>query len=109
MPPLPSPNVVGLKRPRDEEADQAMKYIHDTPYGQLAPSDAAKASEFQRLQNDEAQRILNDRPHKDVQITPIALLYSPFGEFLDHIRNPPTISDCVHLKELEATVDDFHF
>jgi len=105
----PSRDVVGLNRPQEEEADQAMKYIHDTPYGQLAPSDAAKASEFRRLQNDEEQRILNDRPYKDVQITPIALLYSPFGEFLDRIRNPPTISDGVHLKKLEAAVDDFSF
>jgi len=86
-----------------------MKYIHDTRYGQLAPSDAAKASEFRRLQNDEEQRILNDRPYKDVKITPIALLYSPFGEFLDHIRNPPMISDGVHLKKLEAAVEDFSF
>jgi hypothetical protein len=86
-----------------------MRYIHDTLYGQLAPSDAAKASEFRRLQNDKEKRILNDRPYKDVQITPIALLYSPFGEFLDHIRNPPTISDDVHLKKLETAVDDFSF
>src|SRR6266850_680346 len=109
MPPLPSRDVVGLNRPQEDEADQAMKYIHDTPYGQLAPSDAAKASEFRRLQNDEKQRILNDRPHKDIQITPIALLYPPFGEFLDHIRNPPMISDGVHLQKLEAAVDDFSF
>ena len=106
---LSSRDVVGLNRPQEDEADQAMRYIHDTPYGQLAPSDAAKASEFRRLQNDEKQRILNDRPYKDVQITPIALLYSPFGEFLDHIRNHPTISDSVHLKKLEAAVDDFSF
>jgi len=103
----PSRDVVGLNRPQEEEADQTMKYICETPYSKLSPSDAAKASEFRKIQNDDKLRILNDRPSKDVRITPIALLYSPFGEFLDHIRNPPTISDDVHLKNLEAAVDDF--
>jgi hypothetical protein len=106
VPPPPSPrDVVRLNRPQKEEADQAIKYIHNTPYGQLAPCEAAKANEFRRLQTDGEQRILNDRPYKDVRITLIALLYSPFGEFLDHIRNPPMISDVVHLKKLETAVD----
>jgi hypothetical protein len=108
-PPLPSRDVVGQNRAQEDEAVQVMKYIHDTPYSRLAPSDTAKGSEFRRLQNDPERRILNDRPYKDVQITPIALLYSPFGEFLDHIRNPPTISDGVHLKKLQAAVEDFSF
>jgi hypothetical protein len=47
---------------------------------------------------------LNDRPRKDVQITPIALLYPPFGEFLDHIRNTPTDSDDIDLAGLEDAV-----
>jgi hypothetical protein len=86
-----------------------MKYIHETPYSKLAPSDAAKPSQFQKFQKNKKHRILNDRPYKDVQITPIALLYSPFGEFLDHIRNPPTTSDVIHLRKLEAAVNEFSF
>jgi hypothetical protein len=87
----PSRDVVVPNRPQEEEADQTMKYLHEI------------------LQSNEELRILNDRPYKDVRITPLALLYSPFGEFLDHIRNPPTISDDVHLKKLEDAVDEFSF
>ena len=50
---------------------------------------------------------MNDRPYKDIQITPIALLYAPFGEFLDHIRNPPMDSDALDLAKLEASVNEF--
>ena len=84
-----------------------MKYIQESSYVRLAPSLVAKPSKFRSLQNNEAGRILNDRPYKDVQITPIALLYAPFGEFLDHIRNPPMDSDTVNLAKLEASVNEF--
>jgi hypothetical protein len=84
-----------------------MKYIQDSSYVRRAPSDVAIASEFRRLQNNDEGRILNDRPHKDVQITPIALLYPPFGKFLDHIRNPPMDSDDIDLAYLEAAVNEF--
>ena len=73
----PSRDVVGLNRPQEEVADQTMEYLRKTPYSVLAPSDAAKASEFRRFQKNDKQRILNDRPSKDVRIAPIALLYSP--------------------------------
>jgi hypothetical protein len=110
LPPPPSSDEVELNRQRQEEADKNLpfvKYIRESSYALLAPSEVAQPSAFQKLQNNEELRILNDRPHTDVQVAPIALLYPPFGEFLDHIRNPPMESDDLDLADLEAAVIEF--
>jgi hypothetical protein len=78
-----------------------------SPYNELAPSILAHISEFPKHQKDEKARILNDRPNKDVQVPPIALLYPPFGQFLDLIDHPPGVDDNVNLTKLEAAVNDF--
>jgi hypothetical protein len=70
------------------------------------PSTVAKPSEFIKAQAKEG-RILNDRPDKDGKVPPIALLYAPFGRFLDHIRDRPEKQPGVDLREFQFAVDDF--
>jgi hypothetical protein len=70
------------------------------------PSTVAKSSEFIKAQAKEG-RILNDRPDKDEKVPPIALLYAPFGQFLDHIRDRPEKQPGVDLREFQFAVDDF--
>ena len=52
-------------------------------------------------------RILNDRPSKDVRVPPIALLYAPFGQFLDHVRDRPEEQPGVDLRDFQLAVDEF--
>jgi len=77
----------------------------NSPYGLDPPSTLALPSEFQYY--NDAKRILNDRPKTDIRVTPIALLYDPFGQFLDHIRDPPETLDDLDLRELEFSVNNF--
>jgi len=47
------------------------------------PSTAAKFEDYGKFQQDAKKRILDDRPSQDNFITPIALLFQPFGYFRD--------------------------
>ena len=71
-----------------------------------APSSASKPSNFSKWQRTE-DCLLNDRPVKDVNIPPIALLYPPFGGFIDHIRNRPEKQEGVDLRGFQIAVDEF--
>src|SRR5712675_2287660 len=77
----------------------------NSPYGLDPPSTLALPSEFQYY--NDAKRIFNDRPKTDIRVTPIALLYVPFVQFLDHIRDPPETLDDLDLRELEFSVNNF--
>ena len=112
LPPPSSCDVFGLHQPQEEEGNRVLpfiKYLQDSSYVRGPLTDVAWASFLRQLQVDEKRRILNDRSHKGIQITPIALLYPPFGEFLDHIHDPPVDSDDNDLAKLEAAVNEFSY
>ena len=48
-----------------------------------APSVVAGIENYRSIQDNEEERIRDDRPHKDKLIAPISLLYQPFGYFRD--------------------------
>jgi hypothetical protein len=50
---------------------------------QIAPSQFARSSNYESLQNDLREKILDDRPREDENIPPVSLLYEGFGQFLD--------------------------
>jgi len=52
-------------------------------------------------------RFLNDCPGKGERVPPIALLYAPFGRFVDHIRDRPKEQHGVDLREFQFAVDEF--
>ena len=66
-----------------------------------------KAEQVQREAQDKEGRIPNDRPDKDVEVPPIALLYAPFGRFLVHICNRPEEQPGVDLREFQFAIDRF--
>jgi len=78
-----------------------------SPYATIPPFDVAHPSAFRLYQCNDAIRLLDDRPTNDNRITPIALLYRPFGQFLDHIRDPPETVENLHLNTIEYRVDQF--
>ena len=47
------------------------------------PSKLNDHSIYSELQNDQREKILDDRPKRDVNIPPLPLLYRGFGQFLD--------------------------
>ncbi|KAJ2936627.1 hypothetical protein H1R20_g456, partial [Candolleomyces eurysporus] len=55
-----------------------------------APSALAKDDEYKIMQGNSVERVLDDRPKPDLNIPPIALLYSGFGEFQDTFKSSVT-------------------
>jgi hypothetical protein len=87
--------------------DDLIEHLAATPFVQDAPSAVSVASVFRRCQ-ETTERILNDRPNKDVKVPPIALLYSPFGQFIDHFRDLPEKQEPgVDLWKFQLAVDVF--
>ena len=88
LPPEQSLVEFGPDLPRVEAKhdtyDKLIVYLSTSRYVLDAPSSMSKPSEFQDYQGTE-NRILNDRPRKDVQVPPLALLYPPFGQFNDDL------------------------
>jgi len=105
------PQVAGLKRKLEEQTGIApfRTFSELSPYAMIPPSDAARPNTFQVYQRHAAIRLLDDRPNSDTRITPIALLYRPFGQFLDHIRNPPETVDGLDHRSLEFFVENFAY
>jgi len=105
------PLITGLKHKPEEQVGIApfRTFSELSPYAMIPPSDAARPSTFQVYQRNAAIRLLDDRPNSDIRITPIALLYRPFGQFLDHIRNPPETVDDLDHRSLEYFVDEFAY
>lgn len=95
-----------LNSAEKDDYDKLLEYTHTSPLVCGAPSTVAKASEFRKSQAKEG-RILNDRPIKDERVTPIALLYAPFGRFLDHIQDRPEEQPGVDLRNFQSAVDAF--
>src|SRR6266851_9760941 len=71
------------------------------------PFTIARSSTFPRHQRSKKKRTPDNRLNKDVQVTPIALLYCTFGQCLDHIHDRPGETDDVDLTKLETAVDKF--
>ncbi|KAI9450412.1 hypothetical protein F5148DRAFT_1290817 [Russula earlei] len=94
-----------------DQLDDLKSFNCLSPLMNTAPSAVSRPRDFRVLQSDPDARVLNDRPNKDIEIMPIALLYGPFGEFLDqirdHIREPPVTVQGVDFRELELTVNEF--
>jgi hypothetical protein len=107
--PPPSRAIVGLKRQwveaQDGEFSSLKTYMADSPFVLVTPSIVARPRVFPKHQSNTEERILNDCPNKDVQVTLIALQYHTFGQFLDHIHDRPEGDDDVDLTELGITVD----
>ncbi len=71
------------------------------------PSSLAKSQNYQRLQRDSREKVLDDRPEPDRNIPPVSLLYSGFGHFLDIVGgldDVPGIAD-VKVADLMKAVD----
>jgi len=74
--------------PRTEE--KQFRYYTEAPRATLAlarPSNLNTLSNYQQLQLDPGQKILDDFPQPDLNIPPLALLYNGFGRFDDHITS----------------------
>ncbi|KAI9507458.1 hypothetical protein F5148DRAFT_1014958 [Russula earlei] len=103
------------KRRREEPEHDLLKDLRSfnrlSPLTNTAPSAVSRPKDIQILQSNPGTRALNDRPDKDIEITPIALLYGAFGEFLDQIRDqirdPPVTVQGIDFRELELTVNEF--
>ena len=54
----------------------------------LEPSKANEPSFYEKLQESQQERILDDCPKHDTDIPPLPLLYFGFGEFHDAVENP---------------------
>jgi len=72
-----------------------------------APSIVARPNNFLKHRLDPSIRILKDRPERGVQVTPTELLYRPFGQFLDHIYDPPRTLDGLQRRDMESAVNKF--
>ena len=72
------------------------------------PSSLAEQQNYESLQQDPLERILDDRPTPDLSIPPIPLLYHGFGHFLDIIGcidvDIPGLAD-IKVAELRTAVD----
>jgi hypothetical protein len=94
--------------PREEaerdDYDNLLDYMAGSRYVLDTPSFISKPGEFQNYQDTLADyRIMNDRPSKDVKVTPITLLYAPFGQFFDDIAERSNKD----LRRFEFAVDNF--
>ncbi len=79
--------------PTNELLAPMKKFSRKSQYTNDTPSRLVVASTCFVNQNNVEERILNDRPAKDAEVVPIALLYSPFGQFLDRMRDSPEESN----------------
>jgi hypothetical protein len=87
-----------------DDYDNLLDYMAGSPYVLDTPSFISKPGEFQKYQDTLPDyRILNDRPSRDVKITPLALLYPPFGQFIDDITERPIKPT----RRFEFAVDNF--
>jgi len=102
----PTEDACLLDSAKPDDFDKLVGHTATSPLVCEAPSTVAMPHVFRKSQAKEG-RILNDRPHKDVRVPPIALLYAPFGRFLDHIRDRPEEQPGVDLREFQLAVDEF--
>jgi hypothetical protein len=86
-------------------------YIHSdfkrSKIATISPSSIATSQNYQDLQQNTCDRILDDRPGPDLGIPPISLLFPGFGHFLDIVDghdNVPGLTD-VNIAELQVAVD----
>jgi hypothetical protein len=99
---------VGQKRALSESSEpDIFDRLKRTKLATIAPSTISKTAEYQSLQGDHSEKILDDRPVPD-DIPPISLLYEGFGHFFDIIDgrdNVLGIAD-VDSRELRRAVDE---
>jgi len=96
------------KRPAPEPAEGFFNRLKRTKTVKNAPSDTGKSAIYESLQQQTSEKILDDRPHPDLDIPPIPLLYHGFGHFLDIMDardDVPGLAD-VDVPELRNAVDD---
>ena len=66
-----------------------------------------KQSEYESLQRDPSERILDDRPEQD-SVPPVSLLYEGFGSFLDIFRRREGVYELtLERRDLEVAVNYF--
>jgi hypothetical protein len=96
---------VGQKRALSEP-ENIFDRLKRTKLATISPSTTSKPAEYQTLQKDYFEKILDDRPGPD-DIPPISLLYEGFGHFFDIIDghdNVPGLAD-VDSRELHRAVN----
>jgi hypothetical protein len=71
--------------------DDLIDYMSTSRYVLDAPSTVSKPDVFQEYQ-DTDNRILNDCPNMDNKVSPLALLYPPFGQFIDDLESEKSAS-----------------
>jgi hypothetical protein len=87
--------------------DDPGKYLQGD-FGTIAPSEAAKLSLVIKNQNKPDERMANDRPERDTDHLPIALLYHGFGRFLDVSKGTSTDHTLpINRRTFEEKVDEF--
>ncbi len=100
-------SVTGKRKYEDEHVgnprmaklrESAMTWYPPVPTGEMSSTKSGKCPAM------EEDRILNDRPTVDAQVTPIALLYRPFGQFLDRLNEYPQVDDSIDLWRFECAV-----
>src|SRR5947208_2917852 len=71
-------------------------------------SSAGQSDVYERLQKDPSERILDDRPAPDADISPIELLYDGFGHFTDIMEGRSDVPGLAEVdsRELHQAVDD---
>ena len=105
---LLSSSFLGIRRKR------ALPELEEDVFGRLkrakvvtnVPSITSRINNYQRLQEDPSQKILDDQPDSD--IPPVPLLYKGFGHFLDIMDgriDVPGLCD-VDVHRLRKRVDD---
>jgi hypothetical protein len=96
-----------LKRSLSEQSDLHSAFKH-SKIATTTPSSLGASQNYQNLQQNSRERILDDRPEPDSGIPPISLLYPGFGHFLDILDGHDDVPglDDVNIAELQIAVDD---
>jgi len=95
------------RRRRHSSSETFAARVKRSKVVKLAPSALAKPTEYEKLQNNPEERILDDRPQDD-DIPPASLLYEGFGQFMDIVAGRP-VDGCnnVNAFDLHLAVDEF--
>ena len=107
---LSSPEAPRAKRERSPQLkEDNFERLKRTKLATTAPSHTGKSVVYESIQDNPSEKILDDRPKKDKDATPVPLLYDGFGHFLDVTDGRPNVPGLqdINIRELEDAVDDF--
>ncbi|OCB85161.1 hypothetical protein A7U60_g7787 [Sanghuangporus baumii] len=101
--------VVSAKRMRDEgDLSVQIERFKKQQIVEIAPS--TLATTYSTIQGNSQQRILDDIPNPDTDVSPVSLLFDGFGEFLDTFRTydglPVNVAS-IPRGQCHSLIDDF--